>query len=335
MNRVVLPAAPRLPGYTWRPLSPQDAKALYRLERECAPLDGDSEPGSVAGYQRRLDDAGGSLATDTLGAVDAAGRLAACAWVTFDDRFGHEYRAMLDGLVHPDCRGRGLSGFLLEWMEEHARQVHAAVGAGRPLALRIGFCDRGPDAIALFERHGYRFFLTEHDMHRDLSRPIPQNPLPAGLAFVPWTPERAGLFYRTYLDAFSTRPLFSGMSEEAWCHAFTGLEGFRADLSRLMLKGAEPAGYALCAVIWGEGERTEREGWVTQMGVRPAWRHRGLAGCLLAEVIRQFVAERVPYAWLDVNEDNPEARRVYERLGFVWARSFTVYRKKVEPSEPS
>ena len=328
-------ASPSLAGHAWRPLGHQDAEALYRLERACAPVDGDSEPGSPAGYQRRLDGAADLLSGDTLCAVDATGGIAARAWVTFDDRFRHEYRALLDGLVHPAYRGCGLGGFLLNWMEARARKIHATMGAGRPLALRIGFCDRGPDAIALFEGHGFRFYLTEHDLYRDLSLPIPANPLPAGMRFLPWSPEWGGLFYRAYLDAFSTRPLGPGLSEEGWCQVFTGLEGFRADLCRLLLEGDEPIGYALGAIVAAGGQGPEEEGCISQMGVRPAWRRRGLAGCLLSETMRLFRAEELPYVWLNVNEDNPEARRVYERLGFVRARSFTVYHKEGEPGAPS
>lgn len=62
-----------------------------------------------------------------------------------------------------------------------------------------------------------------------------------------------------------------------------------------------PIGYALCAV---EGNTS---GHIVQMGVRPLWRRRGLAGMLLAEAMRRFRAEGLRYATLEVNVNNPQA----------------------------
>ncbi len=154
---------------------------------------------------------------------------------------------------------------------------------------------------------------------------IPPNLLPNGMTFVNWTPQNATLFFKVYDDAFHERPGFPGWSEETWRQAFTGHGEFRDDLSLLILHGREPVAYALCAVEAAESD----EGWILQMGVRPAWRRRGLASALLSEVMRSFQAEGLPYAWLSVNVYNPQATRVYQRLGFVCAKRYTSFRKTI------
>ncbi|NLE76772.1 MAG: hypothetical protein GX605_08475 [Chloroflexi bacterium] len=57
----------------------------------------------------------------------------------------------------------------------------------------------------------------------------------------------------------------------AWQAFFAQGESFRPALSLLLRDGPEPVAYAVCDVEGAEGQ-------VVQMGVRPAWRRRGLAG---------------------------------------------------------
>jgi len=305
-----LPTPPTLSGHIWRPLRREDAPALYRLERECAPIDGDTNPGTDDHYHKLVDHAGGRLATDTICAAASSGRLAAGAWIRFDDTLAHEYRAFLEGRVHPEHRRRGLGRFLLHRMETRARQVFATIPGDRPRVMRIDFYDRGDDAVALYEQAGFEFAFAEDEMRRDLSRPIPANPLPPGMTFSTWTPERAGDFFGVYEDAFRGRPGFPDWAEDVWRDAFTGHSSFRADLSLLISEG-------------------EEHGWIDQLGVRPPWRGRGLAGALLSEIMRRCQTDGLRHAMLDVNIDNPQAIGVYERLRFELFRRRTVYKKTI------
>lgn len=315
-GRSPLPTPP--PGYTWRALAPDDADAVMRLAAACTAQPYRSEA-DLAVHAK-------SLPADSLAALDTTGDLVACAWITFDDGFSHERRAFLDGLVHPNHRGRGLGRFLIVWMEERARQVWSAepsgvISAGRPCVLRIDFLGhRESGAIALFEQLGYGFALAEEEMRRDLRQPLPDLVLPPGFRLEPWTPETAPVFYQVYVDAFSTRPGFPKWSEQTWRTAFATDPSFRPDLTMLLWRGDEPAGYALCDV---EGE----EGWIPQIGVRPAWRKQGLAAALLVEAMRRFRDAGLPVAVLNVNVNNPEAASVYQRLGFVVSSRYTSYRK--------
>jgi mycothiol synthase len=322
---ITLPAPPIQSGYIWRPLQHADAPTLYQLELDCARVDGNTNPPTLLACERKLEHAASRLVTDTLCAINAVGQLAVSARLTFDLDLKHECRAFLDGGVHPDYRARGLGDFILRWMQARARQVFSAIADDRPRVLRIDLYDKGADAIALYEQHGFRFAFAEDEMRRDLRQSIPPNLLPDGMSFVHWTPQNATLFFKVYDDAFRERPGFPAWSEQTWRRAFTEHGEFRDDLSHLILDGREPVAYALCAVVVVESD----EGWILQMGVRPAWRKRGLASALLSEVMRSFQAEGLPYAWLSVNVDNPQAKRVYQRLGFVCAKRYTSFRKTI------
>jgi mycothiol synthase len=324
-----LPPPMRLAAHTWRPLRPEDAAALHQLELDCAPMDGGTSIASIAERKAKLEEAGDNLTTDTLCAVDSTGHLAAAAWVTCDDYSAHEYRTFLDGRVHPDYRGRGLGSFILQWMETRARQMLSALKQDRPAVLRFDFYDRSDDALALFEQHGFRFSLAEDEWRRDLQQPVPVTELPQGMAVVTWSPQRATQFFDVYQDAFRERPRFPNWSEDTWRLNFTGGAGFRPDLSLLLLQGPEPVGFALCHVEAEGAEDPASVGWIVQMGVRPAWRKRGLGTTLLHEEMRRFQAEGLSWAALEVNIDNYRALRLYQRLGFERRRRRTVYKKTV------
>jgi mycothiol synthase len=317
------------PGFTWRPLRGEDAAALHLLELECGPIDESTSLITVEEYRGKLERAGDGLAKDTLCAVDSNGRLAAAGWVTLDASLGHEWRAFLDGRVHPLYRSRGLGSFLLQWMEARALQKLSELGDDRPGVLRIDFYDRSDDALALFEQQGFRLAFAEDEMRRDLRHPVTPVQLPPGYALVSWSQQCAGLFFQTYRDAFKDRPRFPHWSEETWRQNFTGDEGFRPDLSLLLLEGAQPVGFALCYVETEVRPEPAGEGWIVQMCVRPAWRNRGLGGALLCEALTTFQAEGLTRAVLDVDVDNHGARRLYERLGFETRRRRTSYQKPV------
>ena len=324
-----LPSRPRLPAHTWRPLRREDAAPLFQLEVDCAPTDGGTSIASIAEWKTKLEEAGDKLTTDTLCAVDSAGRLAATAWVTCDDGLAHEYRAFLDGRVHPDYRGQELGSFILQWMETRARQVLSGMKDDRPAVLRFDFYDRSDDALGLFEQYGFRFVFAEDEWRRDLRGAVPVTELPEGMAVVTWNPQRATQFFDVYQDAFRERPGFPHWSEEVWRHNFTGGAGFRPELSLLLLRGTEPVGFAICHVETEGVQDPAGVGWIAQMGVRPAWRRRGLGSALLNEVMCRFQAEGLRSAALDVNIDNYRALRLYQRLGFECRRRFTSYQKVV------
>jgi ribosomal protein S18 acetylase RimI-like enzyme len=324
-----LPSPPDLPGLTWRPARREDAPALRRLYLACDEAAGGNNARFVTGYETDFDSSDTNPATDTLVAVDTNGDLAALAWVSTSRAIKHQYRAQLEGAVHPHARGRGIGDFLLDWMEARARQIFAMFPRDRELVLRIDFMGTRDDAVPLYERHGFVFNHAADIMRRDLRAPIPDRPLPPSMAFVGYAPELAGAAYAVYADAFYERTAGSPASESTWTSAFLGYSHFRPDCSLLVMDGEVAAAYAVCGVEPAEHDPAQAEGWVNQIGVRAAYRRRGIATALLCEVMRRFRAEGLRFAALDVNVNNPTAKLAYEKIGFATVKRLTVYRKVI------
>ena len=57
--------------------------------------------------------------------------------------------------------------------------------------------------------------------------------------------------------------------------------------------------------------------WIREVGVRPAYRRRGVAGRLIRQAMLYGRAHGATRAFLAVDEDNTGAIRLYEQLGFV------------------
>ncbi len=70
-----------------------------------------------------------------------------------------------------------------------------------------------------------------------------------------------------------------------------------------------PAGFVLARLVAGEGE-------ILTVAVARAWRRRGLGWLLMDAVLRALYRERAEALFLEVDEANIPARRLYEGLGF-------------------
>ena len=71
-----------------------------------------------------------------------------------------------------------------------------------------------------------------------------------------------------------------------------------------------------------------KRGWINSVGVRRAWRRRGVARALVAESIRVLRDAGMTSAGLGVDAENPHgALGVYESVGFSVVRTERVYRK--------
>lgn len=70
---------------------------------------------------------------------------------------------------------------------------------------------------------------------------------------------------------------------------------------------------------------------VVSVATRPAWRGRGLASRLVAELARSMLAERLQYLCLFY--DNPDAGRIYRRLGFYDAGQWVLATRQKNEKE--
>jgi mycothiol synthase len=304
-----------LPGLSWRPLQDGDLPAVQALAGACLEADGGLPLAAEAGFLKsRSLPPGPGL---SIGAWDAGGRLVAAAAVQPEEAQPACLLA-LSGMVHPAWRGRGLGRSLLAWSAAQAPALLEDCPAGCSLQIRTEFLP--PAAERLYARLGFEKHFVEWVMARSLRQPLPQPALPAGLRLETWAAGREMQFFEAYQAAFRERPGYSNWSASQWIDWIAGDDDFLPQASLLALDGDRSAGFTACG-----GDM------LAQMGVVPGWRGRGLGAALLAETLHRLQQAGIRQVWLDVNENNPGAVHLYQKLGFVLAGRRGRYNRNLPP----
>ncbi len=169
---------------------------------------------------------------------------------------------------------------------------------------------RSPVAAALASR-GYEQTRILHQLRRSLADPVPDAPVPEGVAirsFVPGQDETAWL--RVNAAAFASHP-----EQGRWT---------LADLSaREAEPWFEPAGFLLAergpdllGFHWTK-VHPDGIGEVYVLGIDPSAQGLGLGPALLVRGLQYLAGRGCPRVLLYVDDDNAGAMRLYERLGFA------------------
>lgn len=281
----------------WNALTDADLPDLSHLARRCLDQDGGLPLLQTEPMLRQL-----FLTGPSIGGRDETGDLVAAASV-FVDAAGHRAAT---GLIHPSARRQGLGEELVRWCVE---QSGGSV-------LRLVAETTSPESDALAQRLGLRRTFAEHVMSHPLVE-IPKVRRPQGMHSLPWTDDTAGLFHTAYARSFATRPGFPDPPRGDWVAQAQSDEGFRPDLSRVVLDGeGHVAGFV-----------TITDDWIDQVGVVPAWRGRGLGAHLVVRSLRALRKAGRERVWLAVNVDNSHAHDLYLRLGFVDSGQRTRYQQ--------
>ncbi len=232
--------------------------------------------------------------------------------------------------VHPEHHERELAGRLLGLAERRAAALAVERDYGDP-KLDV-FCVSANRAKRdLLRKHGYEPARTVYRMTVDLGGGEPEArgagdrpPAPEGLeirAFRPGTDERT--MFDTLRDAFADHYRRSDEPFEAWKTRLLGHPDFVPELWALAWDDA--AGEAAGAVVaYDHGDL----GWVQGLGVRPAWRRRGLGAALLAHVLAAFEARGQRRVDLSVDaEGAARPLRLYERAGMQVSAAYELFSK--------
>jgi ribosomal protein S18 acetylase RimI-like enzyme len=108
---------------------------------------------------------------------------------------------------------------------------------------------------------------------------------------------------------------------ETWDEAWEDLEETIRDGVALIAEEDErPVGFAFCVL----GDRGRKTAHVTDLWVHPDVRNHGIGSALLAELIEPARTAGLDHLSLEVLIRNRDARRLYERLGFVTMDVFMV-----------
>jgi mycothiol synthase len=264
--------------------------------------------GEVADEWRRLD-----LEQDAWLVVIPGGRIA--GYATLEHRA--ERRFQSDGYVHPELRGLGVGGKLVDLAEDRARArrgavVQTAVVAHDEAAIKL-LVGRGYEPV----RHFYRMAIELGD---DPTEPD----WPDGVQVKPYQEGDALAFHEAIEDAWQDHWDHSPRSFELFRERIIEGSQYEPSLWTVVRAGDEIAGGTICeAEYYGMG-------WIRSLFVRRPWRRQGLGMALLLNAFRQFHERGERRVGLGVDaESQTGATRLYERAGMQVAEATAIYRKEI------
>jgi mycothiol synthase len=326
---------------TYRPARLEDMAGVHQLLAAIAALNPNYYAPNLEDIKRDFADPWCVPETDTRVAVAPGGAIIAYCRVLANPEPEDTLCAYLDDDVHPEQReprahhNQGLEEPLLDWLEARGaarlREIAAAHPTHTPPVMRLGCWDTEPGRRARYEQRSFRPVRYFYRMRRDLSQPIPDRPLPAGLTLHTYRPELDEQMRQTFNESFRDGWTFDTVTPSDWQQFFVQRSTFRSDLSFAIMEGEEVVAISVNRFDPVVAKRTGfKSGWIGSLGTRRAWRKRGLASALLVASMRAFQAAGLEYAGLGVDAQNPTgALGLYEGLGFApYARSM-VYQKNL------
>lgn len=307
-------------GYTTRPATLDDLDAIHALFLACSLAEHGSPDFSREELQSWWRDEGFDFASDSLLIFDPTGALVGYADISADPGGGLNF----NGRVHPKTTGRGIGGFLVDWAEERAEAVLTSTPGTNGVALHQWFPVSNPAARKLLRDAGFHLVRRFWRMHIELDTAPEPAVLPHGVAirsFVPGQDEVAT--HEAVQDAFHDHWRHPYLPFERWARREIERVDFDPSLWFLAMESGDIIGVAHCRL---DGEM----GWIDELGVRPAWRRRGIARALLQTVFDAFYRRGVRCIGLGVDaQSETGAPHLYERAGMRMYREWDIYEKTV------
>jgi ribosomal protein S18 acetylase RimI-like enzyme len=193
--------------------------------------------------------------------------------------------------------------------------------------LRFGTLAGDARADVLLRSVGYAAVRTFWHMRVDFDGPPPPASWPAGATVTAFDPPDAAAVHAALAEAFDDHFGESFPGLESWLHQYVGGDpaSFDPTLWRVVRIDGEIAAAATCLLEWPE---VPTHGYVAELGVRRAFRRRGLGEALLRDVFCDLHGRGRAGATLHVDsESETGANRLYERVGMVGTPRYVSYQR--------
>ena len=211
-----------------------------------------------------------------------------------------------------DAAAPGCWDVFLEWAEERGR-------AGAIRQVRV-FLPTGHELEEVVSERGYRPARSSFTMEIDLVARPTRPAQVDGIQLRAFRAEDAEVVRAALNEAFTDNPDHHHVSRANFREFFLKSRGVDLALWTLAWAGPELAGFVLSYPERG-GDKTL--GWVGTLGVRAAWRRRGLGSTLLASAFLDLYECGLRRVGLGVDAENVTgALRLYERTGMRVVRRF-------------
>ena len=238
--------------------------------------------------------------------------------------------------VHPHHDGSDwLWDALFAWTDKEARRVIRKAPPDARIALVAGASDEDVIGQRELERHGFEHSRTFHRMTTDFEGPAEPAVLPDGVAI------------RTFVPGDDDEALVAAYREAFADHYGILVQSFEVELAerrRLMQEddfdpslwflayAVEDGGIVGFCTCYAEAPGDPSRGLIDELGVRPAWRRRGIGRALLLHAFGELANREVQGAVLNVDTENKSgAPALYESVGMRSIRANHTYVKELRP----
>jgi ribosomal protein S18 acetylase RimI-like enzyme len=230
--------------------------------------------------------------------------------------------------VHPDYASQEIYRTMIMWAESQL-EILSRWLALESVTHRLRFLDSESAACALAEEMGYQLARQAYRMDLILNQRPHWPMLPSGFSIRPMSSAELPTTLAVFREAFDgqwghdPRPFEAHLTDwKAW---YNGAETDPALWLVLVDEADEIAGLSLSRVREGV---TGPLGWVSELGLRPAWRGRGLGEALLRASFTALFGRSARKIGLHVDSANPTAALdLYRRVGMRQDYALRVYEK--------
>lgn len=231
--------------------------------------------------------------------------------------------------THPDFFGRGIGTYLKEWVEARAGQILPTAPEGARVVLLQSAQGNDPVGIDFLMAAGYTEVRHFNNMRVAFDAPLPVPVLPQGLTIRSMAEGDERAFFHASWEAFKDHwgvvPTTFEAEYERRMARIKNDPDFDRTLYYGVWDGDEVAGMCFNKIKTAEDPDMA---WVNTLGVRRAWRSRGLGQALLLHSFGEFYRRGKRKAGLGVDATNlTGATRLYEKVGMRVYREFIQFEK--------
>ena len=321
-------------GFTCRPATTDDAERVAALWNDRSEATRGERPSTPERVLKLWDHPKFDLTTDSLLVFAPDG--APIGYAHVRDVKDPPVDVFAGYSVHPDHDGSDWTwDALFAWAEKEARRVIPKAPPDARIALVAGASDEDEVEQRELERHGFEHSRTFHRMTTGFEGPAEPAVLPDGIAirtFKPGSDDEA--LVAAHREAFAghygrlEQPFDADLAE--WRH-WMREDDFDPSLWFLAhaIEDGAIAGYCTC---YAEAPGDPSRGLIDELGVRPAWRRRGIGRALLLHAFGELAKRGIRGAVLNVDTENEsDAPVLYARVGMRSSRANHTYVKELRP----
>lgn len=336
LKEILMSTASHLPGITYRHyLGEADLPAFVEISNAANRADKIDQVSVLESIQqqyknlRNCDPVKDMIVAEMDGNIVGYGRV---WWAEESDPRHYTYLHFTT--LHPDWRGKGINTAIYNWLENRAKEISSNHPADVDKFIDTWYPTKLIWLAEKLEKRGFKPERYFYEMTSDLSKPIPEAPMPEGLETRPVEEAHLRQIWEASNEAFRDHWGHSEGTEEDCQRMLSNIENLPdvdPNIWMVAWEGDEVAGMVLNFINPKTNAELNRKwGWTDPISVRRPWRKRGLARSLIVQSMKLLKEKGMEYAALGVDTQNPNnALKLYESCGYESLEEWVAVRKNL------